>query len=97
MPSARGKKLASTVTNSAAPYTSGAYTYSWKANRNYYWRMNFQGTAVWAPYVGMTSYVPLVKVKAVVGKPSCPKSIKAGRSSRPGFAQAQSSPRAPRP
>jgi hypothetical protein len=68
--------LAQTVTNSAAPYTSGAYTYNWTANRNYYWRMNFAGTAEWAPYVGN---VVLVKVKAVVGKPSCPSSVKAGR------------------
>jgi hypothetical protein len=64
------------VTNSAAPYSSGAYTYSWKGNRNYYWRMDFLGTPEWAPYTGN---VVLVKVKAVVGKPSCPSSVRAGK------------------
>jgi hypothetical protein len=68
--------LAATVTNSDAPYTSGAYTYPWTANRTYYWRMNFQGTAEWAPFVGNTV---LVKVKAVVGRPGCPSTVKAGK------------------
>jgi hypothetical protein len=68
--------LAATVTNEDEPYTSGAYTHNWTANRTYYWRMNFPGTAEWAPYVGN---VVLVKVKAVVGKPSCPSSVKAGK------------------
>ena len=67
---------AATVTNTAAPYTSGAYTYSWTAERNYYWRFVFNGTAEWAPY---PSTVVLVKVRAAVGKPACPKSVRAGK------------------
>jgi hypothetical protein len=68
--------LAATVTNTAAPYSSGAYTYSWTAERNYYWRFVYEGTAEWAP---QTSSFVLVKVKAAVGKPACPKSVKAGK------------------
>jgi len=68
--------LADTVTNSAAPYTSGAYTYSWTAARSYYWRMVFEGTPEWAP---RTSVFKLVQVKPLLGKPTCPKSVKAGR------------------
>jgi len=68
--------LAETVTNSAAPYSSGAYTYSWTANRTYYWRFDYEGTTEWAP---ITSNFVLVKVKAAVGKPACPASIKAGK------------------
>jgi hypothetical protein len=62
---------AATVTNSSAPYTSGAYTYSWVASRNYYWRMNFAGTAEWGAKVGNVVYV---KVKPRLGKPRCPAS-----------------------
>jgi hypothetical protein len=65
----------SPVTNDAAPYSSGAYTYSWKASRTYYWRMVFEGTAEWAP---RTSGVVYVKVVPVVSKPSCPSSVKHG-------------------
>ena len=68
--------LAETVTNSAAPYSSGAYVYSWTAKRTYYWRFDYAGTAEWAPY---TSNFVLVKVKAAVGKPARPASIKAGK------------------
>jgi hypothetical protein len=68
--------LAGTVTNTAAPYTSGAYTYSWTAERNYYWRLVYEGTTEWGP---QTSVFVLVKVKAAVGKPACPKSVKAGK------------------
>jgi hypothetical protein len=68
--------LAATVTNTAAPYSSGTYTYSWTAERNYYWRFVYEGTAEWGP---QTSSFVLVKVKAAVGKPACPKSIKAGK------------------
>ena len=67
---------AGTVTNTAAPYTSGAYIYSWTAERNYYWRFVYDGTAEWAP---QTSVFVLVKVKAAVGKPACPRSVKAGK------------------
>jgi hypothetical protein len=63
---------AATVTNSAAPYSSGAYTYSWTAGRNLYWRMNFLGTAEWA---STPSAVLYVKVKPAIGKPKCPSSI----------------------
>jgi hypothetical protein len=65
----------SPVTNNAAPYSSGAYTYSWTASKNLYWRMSFAGTAEWSFTVGNYVYV---QVKAVVGKPSCPSSIKHG-------------------
>ena len=68
--------LAGTVTNTAAPYSSGAYTYSWTATSTSYWRFDFLGTAEWAPY---PSNVVLVKVRAAVGKPACPKSVKAGK------------------
>lgn len=34
---------AATVTNAAAPYSHCAYTYSWKASRNYYWLMSCAG------------------------------------------------------
>ena len=67
---------AATVTNTAAPYTSGAYTYSWTASRNYYWRMKFEGTAEWSRADGAVVYV---KVKPVIGKPSCPSSVKHGK------------------
>lgn len=67
---------AATVTNSAAPYSSGEYTYSWKAARNYYWRMKYDGGAQWGPATGNVVYV---KVKPVIGKPSCPSSIKHGK------------------
>jgi hypothetical protein len=63
----------SPVTNNAAPYSLGAYTYSWKASRNYYWRMVFEGTAEWGP---RTSGVVYVKVVPIIGKPSCPSSVK---------------------
>ena len=66
----------SPVTNNAAPYSSGAYTYPWKASRNYYWRMVFAGTAEWGP---KTSGVVYVKVVPVIGKPSCPSSVKHGK------------------
>jgi hypothetical protein len=66
----------SPVTNDAAPYSSGAYTYPWKASRNYYWRMVFEGTAEWGP---KTSGVVYVKVVPIIGKPSCPSSIKHGK------------------
>lgn len=66
---------AATVTNTAAPYSSGAYTYSWKASRNYYWLMSFAGVPdVWGPSAGA---VNLIKVKPVLGKPACPASIRA--------------------
>jgi len=68
--------LAITVTNDAAPYTSGEYTHSWQATRTYYWRMNYEGTDEWGAYVG--NYV-LVKVAPAIGKPGCPSSIKAGK------------------
>jgi hypothetical protein len=65
---------AATVTNAAAPYSSGQYTYSWKAARNYYWRMRYEGSS---QYEGITGNVVYVKVKPVIGKPSCPSKIKA--------------------
>jgi hypothetical protein len=65
-----------TVTNAADLYTSGAYTYSFAAERNYYWQMVFDGTAA---YGSKPSNVVYVKVKAVVGKPACPASVKAGK------------------
>jgi hypothetical protein len=68
--------LAATVSNSADLYTSGAYTYSWAANRTLYWRMRFEGGG---EYAGVTSKTLLVKVKAALGKPACPATIKAGR------------------
>ncbi len=67
---------AATVTNTAAPYSSGEYHYSWTASRNYYWQMTFAGTAEWA---GTTSNVVYVKVVPVIGKPACPLSARAGR------------------
>jgi hypothetical protein len=67
---------AATVTNKAAPYTSGAYTYSWTASRNYYWRMQSVGTSEWASATGAFIYI---KVKPVIGKPSCPSSVKHGK------------------
>jgi hypothetical protein len=67
---------AATVTNNAAPYTSGAYTYSWTASRNYYWRMRFAGTSEWGSADGAFVYI---KVKPVIGKPSCPASVKHGK------------------
>ena len=67
---------ADTVTNQAAPYTSGEYTYPWTAARNYYWRMDFLGTTEWAAAVGNYEYV---KVRPVLGKPSRPSSIKHGK------------------
>jgi hypothetical protein len=67
---------AATVTNTAAPYSSGEYTYSWPAARNYYWRMDFAGTAEWAPAPGAVVYV---KVMPVLGKPSCPSSVMHGK------------------
>jgi len=67
---------AATVTNTAAPYSSGAYTYSFTASRNLYWRMSFAGTTEWAH---IDSNVVYVQVKAVVGKPSCPSSAKHGK------------------
>jgi hypothetical protein len=66
----------SPITNSSAPYSSGEYTYSWTATRNYYWRMVFEGTAEWGP---RTSNVVYVKVVPVIGKPACPSSAKAGK------------------
>ena len=69
-------QLAETVTNSTAPYSSGAYTYSWTTDRTYYWRFDYEGTTEWAP---ITSNFVLVKVKAGVGKPACPAIIKAGK------------------
>ena len=70
---------AATVSNTAAPYTSGAYTHSWTASRNYYWRMRFVGTAQWAPATGAFVYI---KVKPAIGKPSCPSSVKHGKKFR---------------
>jgi hypothetical protein len=67
---------AATVTNTAALYSSGAYTYSWTAGRNLYWRMNFLGTAQWASTPGAVLYV---KVKPAIGKPACPSSVKHGK------------------
>ena len=67
---------AATVTNTAAPYTSGEYTYSWTAARNYYWTMTYLGTPEWGATVGNVVYV---RVKAVVGKPSCPSSARHGK------------------
>jgi hypothetical protein len=67
---------AATVTNVAAPYTSGAYTYSWTVVSTYYWRMRFPGTPQWGSSDGD---VRLVKVKAAVGRPACPKAVKAGK------------------
>ena len=67
---------AGTVTSTAEPYTSGAYTYDWPAERNYYWHMVFEGTSA---YLGRTSNVILVKVRPVLGKPACPASIRAGK------------------
>ncbi len=64
------------MTNSAEPYTSGAYSFDWKAERNYYWHMVFDGTP---DYLGKTSNVVLVKVRPALGKPACPVSIKAGK------------------
>jgi hypothetical protein len=66
----------SPITNNAAPYSSGAYTYPWTASRNLYWRMTYLGTSEWAATVGNYVYV---QVKAVVGKPACPSSIKSGK------------------
>jgi len=71
--------LEDTVTNNAAPYTSGAYTYGWTATRNYYWRMNYLGSTAFAPHVGNFVYV---KVRPVLGRPRCPKAIKHGRKFR---------------
>jgi hypothetical protein len=64
-----------TVTNTADLYTSGAYTYSWTAERNYYWRMYFDAAG---GYGSSPSRVVLVKVKPLLGKPACPASVKAG-------------------
>ena len=66
----------SPITNSAAPYASGEYTYSWTATHKYYWRMVFEGTAEWGP---RTSGVVYVKVVPVIGRPSRPSSIKHGK------------------
>jgi hypothetical protein len=63
-----------TVTNTVAPYTSGEYTYSWTAARNYYWTMTYAGFGEWAPVDGT---IVLVKVTPAIGKPSCPSSIRA--------------------
>jgi hypothetical protein len=69
---------AATVTNTAAPYSSGAYTYSWTTSRNYYWLMTFAGVPdVWGPSAGA---VTLVKVKPVLGRPACPASVRARRT-----------------
>ena len=65
-----------TITNTATPYSSGEYTYSFKASRNFYWQMSFAGTVA---YAAKDSNIVLVKVKPVIGKPSCPSSIKHGR------------------
>ncbi len=63
----------SPITNTAAPYSSGEYTYSWTASRNYYWQMVFEGAGEWGP---RTSNVVHVKVVPVIGKPRCPSSVK---------------------
>ncbi len=66
----------SPITNSAAPYSSGEYTYSWKATRSYYWRMVFEGAGEWLP---RTSNVVYVTVVPAIGKPRCPLSVKHGK------------------
>lgn len=67
---------AATITNTPAEYGTGEYTYSWAAARNYYWRMKFDAAG---SYAGSTSSVVYVKVKPIIGKPSVPSSIKAGK------------------
>lgn len=64
------------ITNTAEPYTTGAYTFDWTAARNYYWMMSYAGTGDW---LGTDSNVVLVKVTPALGKPSCPRSVKAGK------------------
>ena len=60
----------------AAQYRPGQYTYTFKASRNFYWQMSFAGTAA---YAAKDSNIVLVKVKPVIGKPSCPSSVKHGK------------------
>jgi hypothetical protein len=66
--------LVATVTNTAAPYSSGAYVYSETATRTYYWRMHFAGDGQWA---AVTSAPVKIGVKPLVGKPSAPRRAKA--------------------
>ena len=77
---------AGTVTNTAEPYTSGAYTYDWTAERNYYWRMVFEGTAEWAA----PRNVVLVKVRPRARQAGLP-GVDQGRQEvhRVRFAEAQ--------
>ncbi len=68
-------QTAGTVTNSAAPYSSGEYTYLWKASRTYWWKMVFAGSDEW----GASESKPVkVGVMPVVGKPKCPKNVRRG-------------------
>ena len=66
--------VAAHISNTPAQYGTGQYTYNFPAERSYYWRMDFAGTADWA---ASTSTFLSVKIAPLVGKPSCPSSIKA--------------------
>ena len=66
--------VAAQISNTLAQYGTGQYTYDFPAQCSYYWRMHFAGTADWA---ASTSTFLSVKVAPIVGKPSCPLSIKA--------------------
>lgn len=68
--------VAGTITNSGAAYYAGAYAYSWTAARNYYWFMDFAGTAQYAPF---PSNIVYVKVRPALGRPHCPASIHHGK------------------
>jgi hypothetical protein len=68
--------LVTTVTNTFAPYSSGEYAYSWRAEEASWWRMVFPGTTEWAAADGNAV---LIRVKPVVGKPTCPRSVAAAK------------------
>jgi hypothetical protein len=64
------------ISNNPADYGTGAYTYSFKASRNYCWRMVFAGTA---EYAEITSQCVQIKVRPRLGRPACPASVKANK------------------
>ena len=70
------------VTNGDGQYYSGEYTYSWKAERTYYWRMDYPGVS--GLYAAAMSAVLKVGVRPLVGTPTVPSGIASGQKFKVG-------------
>jgi hypothetical protein len=65
------------VTSDSGPYATGEYSLEVLPVRTTYYRFVFEGTTT---YAAITSNVVTVKVKPVLGTPTCPSSVKKNKS-----------------